>query len=151
MHLNNLSSLQQAIVTDNINNLTISNKNNLTHTFNHQQHLHTNLEPHFNVRGQKLLTNTSHNKHQKISLVEEGNLKKSKKHDSKTDVKESCQQQKTKRQLEESARPDPVAVFCQNENLKVELEDKDIYQRSIKKVQKWLMNIPEDHLKYGVD
>ena len=52
---------------------------------------------------------------------------------------------------ENGVRPDPVAQFAQQEGFdSVQYkEDKDIYQRSVRKVQRWLMSIPDDPCSYS--
>jgi len=50
-------------------------------------------------------------------------------------------------------RADPVAEHCQVNNLQNHIEfqeDKDIYQKSIHKVQQWLISIPDDMTRFSI-
>lgn len=62
------------------------------------------------------------------------------------------QQMRNKQQNEDAPRADPVAQHChQNHFNNIEFQDdKDIYQKSIHKVQQWLISIPDDMTRFSV-
>ena len=88
-----------------------------------------------------LPSGSPHRKNNKPSKVKTSKTasKPKKKHDPNAHIQEN------------GVRPDPVAQFAQQEGFdSVQYkEDKDIYQRSVRKVQRWLMSIPDDPCSYS--
>ena len=94
-----------------------------------------------NLASQTLPITADGNKNNKPSKVKTSKTasKPKKKHDPNAHIQEN------------GVRPDPVAQFAQQEGFdSVQYkEDKDIYQRSVRKVQRWLMSIPDDPCSYS--